>query len=225
MGLKAKLGGILGKEIVDFINGDAGEEVDYYISKTHIQSSRKPKAKLKPESIHKDAEVNWNDAPKKQQSNRITKEDYYLNIAKAVSLRSTCLRRKYGAVIVKDDSIVSTGYNGAPRGTDNCCDTGECLRQKLNIPSGERYELCRSVHAEQNAVIAAGRKDTLGSTLYLAGVDGASGELISAPDCCMMCKRVIINSGIEKVIFLNGDGTHREENTATWINNQRENSL
>lgn len=169
-------------------------------------------------------QVNWNDIPKTE-NHRISKEDYYLNIAKAVSLRSTCLRRKFGAVIVKDDIIVSTGYNGAPRGTENCCDTGECLRQKLNVPSGERYELCRSVHAEQNAIIAAGHKDTKGGTLYLAGIEVETGELIDTPDCCMMCKRVVINAGIDTVIFLNRDGTHRKINPKIWIENQKENSL
>lgn len=169
--------------------------------------------------------VNWNDIPKTDSSGRISTHAYYLNIAKAVSLRSTCLRRKYGAVIVRDDIIVSTGYNGAPRGTDNCCDTGECLRKKLNIPSGERYELCRSVHAEQNAIIAASHHDTAGATLYLAGVDADSGDLIDAPDCCMMCKRVIINAGIAEVIFLNGDGTHRSIKVQDWVTNQKENNL
>lgn len=173
----------------------------------------------------KTPKVNLNDIPKTEASGRINTQAYYLNIAKAVSLRSTCLRRKYGAVIVRDDIIVSTGYNGAPRGTDNCCDTGECLRKKLNIPSGERYELCRSVHAEQNAIIAASHHDTAGATLYLAGVDADSGDLIDAPDCCMMCKRVIINAGIAEVIFLNGDGTHRSIKVQDWVANQKENNL
>lgn len=202
------------------VNGLTDDDANYY-----IQRARKPKAKLKPTSFKKDEpQVNWNDVPKTE-SNRISKEKYYLNIAKAVSLRSTCLRRKYGAVIVKNDVIVSTGYNGAPRSTENCCDTGECLRKKLNVPSGERYELCRSVHAEQNAIISANRSDMRGATLYLAGIDSDTGELIDAPDCCMMCKRVIINSGITTVIFLNGDGTYRTTEVATWINNQKENSL
>ena len=202
------------------VNGLTDDEANYY-----IQRARKPKAKLKPTSFKKDEpQVNWNDIPKTE-SNRISKEEYYLNIAKAVSLRSTCLRRKYGAVIVKNDVIVSTGYNGAPRSTENCCDTGECLRKKLNVPSGERYELCRSVHAEQNAIISANRNDMRGATLYLAGIDSDTGELIDAPDCCMMCKRVVINSGITTVIFLNGDGTYRTTEVATWINNQKENSL
>jgi dCMP deaminase len=215
--LKEYFKSILGSGIV---NGLTDDEANYY-----IQRARKPKAKLKPASFKKDEpQVNWNEVPKTE-NNRISKEEYYLNIAKAVSLRSTCLRRKYGAVIVKNDVIVSTGYNGAPRSTENCCDTGECLRKKLNVPSGERYELCRSVHAEQNAVISANRNDMRGATLYLAGIDSDTGALIDAPDCCMMCKRVIINSGITTVIFLNGDGTYRTIEVATWINNQKENSL
>ncbi len=190
-----------------------------------IENSKKPRARLKPTSLGSNKpSVDWNDTVKVD-TNRISKEDYYLNIAKAVSLRSTCLRRKYGAVVVKNDTIVSTGYNGAPRGTDNCCDTGECIRKKLNIPSGERYELCRSVHAEQNAIISANRNDTNGATLYLAGIDADTGVMIDAPDCCMMCKRVVINSGITKVIFLNSDGTHRTADITEWIKNQKENKL
>ena len=143
---------------------------------------------------------------------RKSKDSYYLDIAVAVAERSTCLRRKYGAVIVKDDVIVSTGYNGAPRGRANCCDIGTCKRASENIPHGERYELCRSVHAEQNAIIAAGYEKTNGATLYLAGIDvsevhgeygyGTEETIIENPDCCMMCKRVIINAGIKKVVFL-----------------------
>ena len=140
---------------------------------------------------------------------RISKVDYYLGIAKAVSKRGTCLRRNYGAVIVKDDRIVATGYNGAPRGEENCCDIGRCVRQEQKIPSGQRYELCRSVHAEQNAIISAGFTSTNGATLYLAGIDMETGADIAAPDCCEMCKRVVRNAGIKTVYFLNSDGTHR----------------
>lgn len=129
---------------------------------------------------------------------RPSKDRYYLNIAKAVAARSTCLRRQYGAVIVKDDIILSTGYNGAPRGISNCCDVGTCLRQELNIPSGERYELCKSVHAEQNAIIQAGFEKTNGATLYLAGIQ--DGEDITKPQCCEMCKRFIANAGILRVV-------------------------
>ena len=139
-----------------------------------------------------------------------------LDIAKAVSARSTCLRRQYGAVIVKDDQIVASGYNGAPRGVTNCCDLGTCKRQELSIPPGERYELCRSVHAEANAIISAGFEKTHGATLYLAGRQ-TGGLLIDAPDCCMMCKRLIINAGISKVIFLNRDESTREINVIDWI--------
>lgn len=128
---------------------------------------------------------------------RIDKKDYYLGIALAVSKRSTCLRRKYGAVIVKDDEIIATGYNGAPRGEDNCCDVGYCWREANNIPHGERYEACKSVHAEQNAIISASRKDMIGATLYLAGTE--DGRIIKAVPCDI-CRRMIINAGIEEVI-------------------------
>lgn len=137
---------------------------------------------------------------------RPTKNDYYLNIALDVASRGTCLRRNYGAVIVKDDAIVSTGYTGAPRGLPNCCDMGCCNREEQGIPSGERYELCRSVHAEMNAIINAGRAKTLGATLYLAGFDVKSGTLIDA-EPCFLCKRIILNAGIFKVICRNADGS------------------
>jgi dCMP deaminase len=130
---------------------------------------------------------------------RRDKVNYYLDIAETVLERSTCLRRKYGAIIVTNDEIVSTGYNGAPRGRDNCLDLDKCTRDTLGIPSGERYELCRSVHAESNAIISAARRDMIGGTLYLAGRSGKTGETIDAAPCSM-CRRLIINAGIEKVI-------------------------
>ena len=130
---------------------------------------------------------------------RIDKDFYYLNIADVVSERSTCLRRKYGAVIVKDDEIIATGYNGAPRGRENCCDTGVCKREELCIPHGERYEMCNSLHAEQNAIISASRRDMLGSALYLAGRE-FNRDIIYRAMPCLMCKRAIINAGIAKVI-------------------------
>lgn len=132
------------------------------------------------------------------------KTEYYLNIALDVAARGTCLRRNYGAVIVKDDTIVSTGYTGAPRGLPNCCDLGSCERESRGIPSGERYELCRSVHSEMNAIIHAGREKTLDAILYIAGYDVKSGELINARPC-FLCQRIIINAGIHKVICLNQD--------------------
>ena len=109
--------------------------------------------------------------------NRTNKQNYYLDIADSVLERSTCLRRKYGAIIVRNDEIISTGYNGAPRGRRNCSDLGGCTREKLHIPSGERYELCRSVHAEANAIISASRRDMIGSPLYLVGRSAATNEL------------------------------------------------
>lgn len=130
---------------------------------------------------------------------RRDKHGYYLNIAESVLERSTCLRRKYGAVIVKDDEIISTGYNGAPRGWSNCCDIGFCYREHEQIPHGERYEACRSVHAEANAIISASRRDMLGATLYLAGKE-ADGSQIYYAEPCTMCRRLIINAGIDKVI-------------------------
>lgn len=136
------------------------------------------------------------------------KNDYYLNIALDVASRGTCLRRNYGAVIVKDDAIVSTGYTGAPRGLPNCCDLDFCEREVQGIPRGERYELCRSVHAEMNAIINAGRTRTLGAVLYLACYNIKTGQLEDA-EPCFMCKRLILNAGIYKVVCRNADGSLR----------------
>jgi len=132
---------------------------------------------------------------------RISKENYYLNIAQECGRRGTCLRRNYGAVIVKNDEIISTGYTGSPRGRANCSDRGTCIREELNVPPGQRYELCMSVHAEMNACIHARRNDMIGSTLYLVGVDQKSGGLVPNAMPCELCKRVIINSGIAEVII------------------------
>ena len=134
---------------------------------------------------------------------RIGKEAYYLSIAAEVSRRSTCLRRQYGAVIVKNDEIVATGYNGAPRGDENCCDVGVCWREHNNIPHGEQYEKCVAVHAEQNAIISASRRDMLGGTLYLAGFE--NGGAIADATPCLICKRLIKNAGIVRVINQNGE--------------------
>lgn len=132
---------------------------------------------------------------------RKNKINYYLDIAETVLKRGTCLRRNYGAIIVNNDEIVSTGYVGAPRGRQNCCDMGFCIREKLNIPRGERYEICRSVHAEANAIVSASRDKMLGATLYLAGRDAKTGELVENANSCSMCKRMIINAGIKTVII------------------------
>ena len=136
------------------------------------------------------------DTPKPQE--RPSKEEYYFNIALAVAMRSTCLRRKYGAVIVKDDHIISTGYNGSARGEQNCTDVGLCLREEQNIPHGERYELCQAVHAEANAILNADPADMIGATLYLAGWE--NGMIFPRPVPCAMCARLIRNARIGKVV-------------------------
>ena len=133
---------------------------------------------------------------------RIDKTNYYLDIAQTVLERSTCRRRHYGAIIVRNDEIIATGYNGAPRGRINCDELGYCVREQLEIPSGERYELCRSVHAEANAIISASRRECIGATLYLCGRDAASGELLRDTTSCSMCRRNIINAGIAEVVIL-----------------------
>ncbi len=134
---------------------------------------------------------------------RRDKQNYYLDIAEATLERGTCLRRNFGAIIVKNDEIISTGYVGAPRGRKNCCDLKECTREKLKIPRGERYEMCRSVHAEQNAIISASRKRMIDSTLYLVGKDYKTGEYVQNARPCALCKRMIINAGIKEVIIRN----------------------
>lgn len=139
---------------------------------------------------------------------RRDKINYYLDIADTVCERSTCLRIHYGAIIVRNDEIVSTGYNGAPRGRKNCSDIGGCYREMNNIPSGERYELCRSVHAEANAIISAERRDMLGAELYLAARDAKTGELLSGRTSCSMCRRLIINAGIERVYIRETDSEY-----------------
>jgi dCMP deaminase len=150
---------------------------------------------------------------------RISKINYYLDIAQTVTGRGTCLRKNFGAIIVKDDVIISTGYNGAPRGRQNCCDMQFCLRDQMNIPRGERYELCRSVHAEANAIIAAPRERMLGSDLYLVCVDGKTGELVSGTTSCQMCKRLVINAGISRVFVREDEENYSVYNVEDWITN------
>ena len=148
---------------------------------------------------------------------RVSKHNYYLDIAQPVAERCTCLRKKFGAIIVKNDSIISTGYNGAPRGRKNCSDLGICLRDKLNIPRGERYELCRSVHAEANAIIAAPREQMLGATIYMACINAKTGELEPATNSCMMCKRLVINAGITTLVVRDTKEDYRIINVEDWI--------
>ena len=150
---------------------------------------------------------------------RVDKNNYYLDIAETVTERGTCLRRNFGAIIVKNDEIVATGYTGAPRGRKNCSDLGFCMREKLNIPRGERYELCRSVHAEANCIISASRRDTIGATLYLVGKDVKTKELVENANSCSMCKRMIINAGIEKVVVRNTPTEFTVISVSDWIEN------
>lgn len=148
---------------------------------------------------------------------RRSKDNYYLDIAQTVSERSTCLRRRFGAIIVKNDTIVSTGYNGAPRGRANCNEMGECYRERLGIPRGERYELCRAVHSEANAIIAAPREQMLGSTLYMCCTSPTDGSIMPGTTSCMMCKRQIINAGIARVIVRDDRENYRIIDVSDWI--------
>ncbi|HWS42263.1 MAG TPA: deaminase [Pseudoflavonifractor sp.] len=148
---------------------------------------------------------------------RIDKHNYYLDIAETVLERATCLRKCYGAIIVRNDEIVSTGYNGAPRGRKNCVDLNYCTREALKVPSGQRYELCRSVHAEANAIISAARSETLGATLYMACKDPATGELVSGTTSCSMCRRQIINAGIERVVIRETKTEYTIVQVEDWI--------
>lgn len=148
---------------------------------------------------------------------RRDKHNYYLDIAQTVAERGTCLRRNYGAIIVKNDEIISTGYVGAPRGRKNCSDLGYCIRQEMNIPRGERYEMCRSVHAEANAIISASRHEMIDSTLYLVGMEAATGELVANSCCCAMCKRMVINAGIKNVVIRDTMDEFRIINVNSWV--------
>lgn len=150
---------------------------------------------------------------------RRDKINYYLDLAKMVAQRSTCLRRHYGAVIVKNDEVISTGYVGAPRGRKNCTDIGECVRRKMGVPRGERYELCRSVHAEANAIISASRDKMIGSSMYLTGIEVDTGNYIENASSCSMCKRLIINAGIEKVYIRDTKEDYRMILVRDWVEN------
>jgi len=151
----------------------------------------------------------------KKKSKRPGWDEYFIGIAKAVAARATCLRRKYGTVITKDNIIVSTGYNGAPAGMKDCLEVGKCTRKELQIPHGERYELCHSVHAEANAVIRAAVHELKGATIYISGVDGSAGECHSEP--CMMCKRIILNARIARVVYSDGNGNVHAVNPKEWL--------
>lgn len=148
---------------------------------------------------------------------RRDKHNYYLDISETVLERGTCLRRNYGSIIVKNDEIISTGYTGAPRGRKNCIDLNLCIREKLNVPRGKQYELCRSVHSEANAIISASRRDMIGATLYLVGKDAKTGEYVENANSCSMCKRLIINSGISYVVIRDSKDFFREICVDSWI--------
>ncbi len=148
---------------------------------------------------------------------RISKANYYLDIAQTVLERATCLRRVYGAIIVKNDEIISTGYNGAPRGRANCSDLGYCSREAMQIPRGERYELCRSVHAEANAIISAPRRDMVGGTLYLVGRDARTRELLGDATSCSMCRRLVINAGLKEVVIRRTATAFDVVDVADWV--------
>ena len=151
---------------------------------------------------------------------RISKENYYLDIAETVLERATCLRRIYGAIIVKNDEIISTGYNGAPRGRQNCVDMGFCTREMMKVPRGERYELCRSVHAEANAIISASRRDMVGATLYLVGRDAQTGKLLNDATSCAMCRRQVINAGIKEVIIRRTPTEFEVVDVQSWVHEE-----
>lgn len=150
---------------------------------------------------------------------RRDKQNYYLDMAQVALERSTCLRRSFGAVIVKNDVIISTGYNGAPRGRANCIDLNYCIRQQRNVPRGTQYELCRAIHAEANAIIAASREEMIGSTLYLVGRDAQTGEIMRDADSCPMCKRQIINAGISKVVIRRDNDNYDVIDVEEWVKN------
>lgn len=149
---------------------------------------------------------------------RRDKINYYLDIAETVSKRSTCLRYQYGAIIVKNDEILSTGYSGAPRGRKNCTDLGYCTRQKLGIPHGQRVETCRAVHAEANAITSVSRRDSIGAAMYLVGRDADSGSYVVDATVCPMCKKLIINAGITTVFIRQDESDYAVVDVdAEWV--------
>ena len=142
---------------------------------------------------------------KPEGNRRISKIDAYLNCAETFAYRSTCLKRKYGAVLVKDDAVISTGYNGSPRGFENCCDLGECPRIRRNLHQGEGYGICRAIHAEANALLNCSREQTLGADLYLTGINPGDCSIHQAKPC-PLCSRMIIQAGIQNVYLRQGEG-------------------
>lgn len=150
---------------------------------------------------------------------RRDKINYYLDIAESVAERSTCLRKKWGSVIVNHDQIISTGYNGAPRGRANCTELGYCTKKKF-FPDKHRsgYDACRGVHSEQNAMISASRNDMLGGTLYLVGYRPIIHEYAEAPAPCLLCRKMIINAGIEKVYVRINKDEYKLYPVEDWIN-------
>ncbi|MDR5587723.1 MULTISPECIES: deaminase [Clostridium] len=150
---------------------------------------------------------------------RTIKENYYLDIAETVLERGTCLRRNYGSIIVKNDEIISTGYTGAPRGRKNCIDINSCIREKLQVPRGTHYELCRSVHSEANAIISASRRDMIGATLYLVGRDVKTRAYVENANSCSMCKRLIINAGISYVVIRKDKEDYIKIDVEDWVKN------
>ena len=148
---------------------------------------------------------------------RRDKHNYYLDIAESVLKRGTCLQRNFGSIIVKNDEIIATGYNGAPRGRKNCIDLGTCRRRELNVPRGERYELCRSVHAEANCIISAERSDMIESVMYLVGRDVEAEDFVENASSCAMCKRLILNAGIKRMIIRNTNDKYSVVYTQSWV--------
>ena len=159
---------------------------------------------------------------------RPSKEEYYLSIAREVARRSTCMRAKFGAIIVRADQIVATGYNGAPRKVRDCYEIGICLRSKLGIPSGQRYEICRSVHSEQNAIINAARAGVsiLGGDMYIFGyriIDGREVQVKAFP--CFICKKMIINAGLKRVICSQDGEGYKIYLVSDWVREWRERDM
>jgi dCMP deaminase len=156
---------------------------------------------------------------------RPSKDEYYLNIAREVAQRSACFRVKIGAVILRGDQIVSTGYIGAPRGTKDSLERGFCLRDKLKIPHGRNYELCRSVHAEQNCIINAARAGVsiFGGDMYIYSERQTGEKFNSLP--CFICKKMIINAGLERIICSTEDGKFRIFNVKDWVKEWQEKDI
>ena len=147
-------------------------------------------------------------------------DEYFMMLAKLTASRSTCLSRPTGAVVVKDRQVIASGYNGSLPGEAHCMDDGQCFRRSLEWPEAMKYDMCRSAHAEANAIISASRRDMVGGTLYLVGRNAQTGELLPYATSCPMCRRHIINAGLERVVIRRTPTEFQVVDVQDWIDSE-----